>query len=124
MAILALPLFASFLKHHTYLISIRSRKPLSSSFCKSPYRRQFNKTCASAISPSTTLQHSSTDSKSYDSKSSVLTFQQAIQRLQVIFRIPKCYFLFTFQLKNEGYFLGNEWKTCFLITFCKESCFF
>ncbi|XP_038874261.1 glycine--tRNA ligase, chloroplastic/mitochondrial 2 isoform X1 [Benincasa hispida] len=82
MAILALPLLASFLKHHTYLLSIRSRKSLSSSFCKSPYRRQFNKTCASAISPSTTLQHSSSDSKTYGSKSSVLTFQQAIQRLQ------------------------------------------
>ncbi|KAL4015148.1 hypothetical protein IC575_027385 [Cucumis melo] len=82
MAILALPLFSSFLKHHTYLLSIRSPKPLSSTFCKSPYRRQFNKTYASAITPSTTLHHSSTDSKTYGSKSSVLTFQQAIQRLQ------------------------------------------
>ncbi|KAE8646780.1 glycine--tRNA ligase, chloroplastic/mitochondrial 2 isoform X1 [Cucumis sativus] len=82
MAILALPLFSSFLKHHTYLLSISSRKPLSFTFCKSPYRRQFNKTCASAITPSTTLHHSSTGSKTYGSKASVLTFQQAIQRLQ------------------------------------------
>ncbi|XP_022973888.1 glycine--tRNA ligase, chloroplastic/mitochondrial 2 isoform X1 [Cucurbita maxima] len=83
MAILALPLFASFLKHHTYYrLSIRSRKPLSSSFYKSPYRRHFNKTYVSANSSSTTLQHSSTDSKNYVSKPSILTFQQAIQRLQ------------------------------------------
>lgn len=102
MAILALPLLASFLKHHTFRLSIRSRKPLSSSFCKSPYRRQFSKTCASAISPSTTLHHSSADSKSDGSKSSVLTFQQAIQRLQVIFPIPKCLFLV--------YFSAEEWR--------------
>ncbi|XP_022156973.1 glycine--tRNA ligase, chloroplastic/mitochondrial 2 isoform X2 [Momordica charantia] len=82
MAILALPLFSSLLRRHTYRLSIRTWKPLSSTLCNSPYRRQFNKTCVSAINPSTTLQHSSTDSKSDDSKSSVLTFQQAIQRLQ------------------------------------------
>ncbi|KAG7013827.1 Glycine--tRNA ligase, chloroplastic/mitochondrial 2, partial [Cucurbita argyrosperma subsp. argyrosperma] len=102
MAILALPLFASFLKHHTYYrLSIRSRKPLSSSFYKSPYRRHFNKTYASAISPSTTQQHSSTDSESYVSKPTILTFQQAIQRLQVIFLIPKCLFLVCFSVSQE-----------------------
>lgn len=102
MAILALPLFACFLKHHTYRLSIHSRKPLSSSFCNSPYRRHFHKTCSSAITPFTTLHHSSTDSKNDDSKSSVLTFQQAIQRLQVIFLILKYLFLV--------YFSAKEWR--------------
>ncbi|PRQ57408.1 putative glycine--tRNA ligase [Rosa chinensis] len=85
MAILALPLVISALKPHTsrlYLLrraapSSRLRNPLNY------YHRHFTKTAVSAISTTSAVPHqSSTDPLIEPSKASVLTFQQAIQRLQ------------------------------------------
>lgn len=81
MAILALPLVISFLKpHSTHFYLLRPGKPNPSRLYKAPLsKRFFYRT--SAVSTSTVP---STGSNSETQKASVLTFQQAIQRLQVI----------------------------------------
>ncbi|XP_021806698.1 glycine--tRNA ligase, chloroplastic/mitochondrial 2 isoform X1 [Prunus avium] len=85
MAILALPLVISFLKPHTSrLFLLRPGKP-NPTHLRNPlgYCRRFTKTSVSAISTSAAPQHdSSTNPISVPQKASVLTFQQAIQRLQ------------------------------------------
>ncbi|ONI22483.1 hypothetical protein PRUPE_2G132400 [Prunus persica] len=85
MAILALPLVISFLKPHTSrLFLLRPGKPNPTHLCNPlGYCRRFTKTSVSAISTSAAPQHdSSTNPISVPQKASVLTFQQAIQRLQ------------------------------------------
>ena len=81
MAILAFPLVISFLKpqasrlsFHLYSAPTRFRKPLHTF-------RRFAGTSVSAITTSAAPQQSSKDSE--PRKPSLLTFQQAIQRLQV-----------------------------------------
>lgn len=86
MAILALPLVISFLKPHTSrLFLLRPGKPNPTHLCNPlGYCRRFTKTSVSAISTSAAPHHdSSTNPISVPQKASVLTFQQAIQRLQV-----------------------------------------
>ncbi|KAL5560498.1 hypothetical protein UlMin_036709 [Ulmus minor] len=86
MAILAFPLVISVLKPHASRLSLLcSGKPFPSRFNNHLYtschrRRRFAGTTVSAISTSAAPHHSSIDSN--PEKSSVLTFQQAIQRLQ------------------------------------------
>ncbi|KAH0980588.1 hypothetical protein GBA52_007765 [Prunus armeniaca] len=85
MAILALPLVISFLKPHTSrLFLLRPGRPNPTHLCNPlGYCRRFTKTSVSAISTSAAPQHdSSTNPISVPQKASVLTFQQAIQRLQ------------------------------------------
>ncbi|XVE76845.1 hypothetical protein DITRI_Ditri13aG0012800 [Diplodiscus trichospermus] len=85
MAILAFPLVISFLKPHApHLSLLRVAKP-SSVLLNSPQllsRRYFSRTTASAVNTSSIQQHSSTNASDEPKKASVLTFQQAIQRLQ------------------------------------------
>lgn len=86
MAILALPLVISALKPHTSrLFLLRAGAPNPSRLCNplGYYQRHFTKTSVSAISTSAVPQQSSTDQVTEPQKASVLTFQQAIQRLQV-----------------------------------------
>lgn len=86
MAILALPLVISALKPHTSrLFLLRAGAPNPSRLCNplGYYQRHFTKTSVSAISTSAVPQQSSTDPVTEPKKASVLTFQQAIQRLQV-----------------------------------------
>uniref|UniRef100_A0A2N9GJV3 glycine--tRNA ligase n=1 Tax=Fagus sylvatica TaxID=28930 RepID=A0A2N9GJV3_FAGSY len=83
MAILAFPLVISFLKPHTFRFSLLRTANRNHLFS----RRHFTRTTTvSSISTSTIPQHSSsTDSNNNNNealKSSVPTFQQAIQRLQ------------------------------------------
>ncbi|RXH93417.1 hypothetical protein DVH24_013993 [Malus domestica] len=88
MAILALPLVISFLKPHASRLRLfRPGNPnnptcLYNPLCHSHCRR-FTKTTVSAVSTSAVPQHdSSTNPNDEPRKASVLTFQQAIQRLQ------------------------------------------
>ncbi|XVF79751.1 hypothetical protein PTKIN_Ptkin15bG0014700 [Pterospermum kingtungense] len=87
MAILAFPLVISFLKPHSSHFSLfRLAKPNAILFKVPPRprlsRRYFSRTAASSLSTSSIQQHSSTNADEEPKKASVLTFQQAIQRLQ------------------------------------------
>ncbi|XP_008232526.1 PREDICTED: glycine--tRNA ligase, chloroplastic/mitochondrial 2 [Prunus mume] len=84
MAILALPLVISFLKPHTSRhFLLRPGRPNPTHLCNPlGYCRRFTKTSVSAISTSAAQHDSSTNPISVPQKASVLTFQQAIQRLQ------------------------------------------
>ncbi|KAI4295473.1 hypothetical protein L6164_035518 [Bauhinia variegata] len=84
MAILALPLVISVIKPHTCHLSVlRLGKSRPNGFFVPFRRHQFATTTpVSAIITSDISQHSSTDPKNESQKASVLTFQQAIQRLQ------------------------------------------
>ncbi|CAN6566503.1 unnamed protein product [Malus baccata var. baccata] len=88
MAILALPLVISFLKPHaSRLRLLRPGNPNNPTCLYNPlchlHCRRFTKTTVSAVSTSAVPQHdSSTNPNDEPRKASVLTFQQAIQRLQ------------------------------------------
>ncbi|KAI9094510.1 hypothetical protein K1719_026630 [Acacia pycnantha] len=83
MAILALPLVVSVLKPHSYhLFVLRAGKVAANGLLSPPSRRQFTSATVSAIGAASISRHSSTEPKSLTEKGSVLTFQQAIQRLQ------------------------------------------
>ncbi|XP_060673188.1 glycine--tRNA ligase, chloroplastic/mitochondrial 2 isoform X2 [Ziziphus jujuba] len=85
MSILAIPLVISVLKPHASRFTFfRAAKPIPSHFCKPlcVRRRYSSGTSVSAISTSSAPHHSSTEPNSEPQKSSILTFQQAIQRLQ------------------------------------------
>ncbi|KAK4267917.1 hypothetical protein QN277_024636 [Acacia crassicarpa] len=83
MAILALPLVVSVLKPHSYhLLVFRAGKVAANGLLLPPSRRQFTSAPVSAIGAASISRHSSTEPKSQTEKSTVLTFQQAIQRLQ------------------------------------------
>ncbi|CAN6704021.1 unnamed protein product [Malus baccata var. baccata] len=88
MAILALPLVISFLKPHaSRLRLLRPGNPNNPTCLYNPlchlHCRRFTKTTVSAVSTSAVPQHdSSTNPIDEPRKASVLTFQQAIQRLQ------------------------------------------
>ena len=85
MAILALPLVISVLKPHTSHLSVlRTGRRVSNGFYRPLRRRQFATTTVSAISTRSISHNSSVEPKSETQKTSVLTFQQAIQRLQVL----------------------------------------
>lgn len=87
MAILAFPLVISFLKPNApYFSLLRLAKPNAILTAQPPplNRRYFRRTtAASAVHTSSVQQQSSTDASDEPKKASVLTFQQAIQRLQV-----------------------------------------
>ncbi|KAM1370041.1 hypothetical protein ACFX15_039805 [Malus domestica] len=88
MAILALPLVISFLKPHaSRLRLLRPGNPNNPTCLYNPlchlHCRRFTKTTVSAVSTFAVPQHdSSTNPNDEPRKASVLTFQQAIQRLQ------------------------------------------
>ncbi|KAB2015614.1 hypothetical protein ES319_D08G037400v1 [Gossypium barbadense] len=86
MAILAFPLVISFLKPNApYFSLLRLAKPNAILTAPPPplNRRYFRRTtAASAVHTSSVQQQSSTDASDEPKKASVLTFQQAIQRLQ------------------------------------------
>lgn len=85
MAILAFPLVISVLKpNRSHFSVLRAGKASASGFYSPLRRRQFTGANVSAISSPSISQHSSTEPKSQTQKASVLTFQQAIQRLQVL----------------------------------------
>lgn len=86
MAMLAFPLVISVLRPQPSRLSFchRSRFRLRRHL-RAAFRRRFAGTSVSAISTSAAPQHSSKDSNSDPQNPSVLTFQQAIQRLQVLF---------------------------------------
>lgn len=90
MAILAFPLVISFLKPYASNFTFfRVAKPNAVLFKVPPHprlsRRYFSRTSASSsVNTSSIQQHSSTNDKDEPKKASVLTFQQAIQRLQVL----------------------------------------
>ncbi|KAK6240112.1 hypothetical protein QUC31_005581 [Theobroma cacao] len=85
MAILTFPLVISFLKPHaSHLSLLRLAKP-NAILLKAPpslSRRCFSRTTAFAVNTSSIQQNSSTNASDEPQKASVLTFQQAIQRLQ------------------------------------------
>ncbi|XP_022733666.1 glycine--tRNA ligase, chloroplastic/mitochondrial 2 isoform X5 [Durio zibethinus] len=83
MAILAFPFVISFLKPHaSHLCLLRVAKPNVRLFKTPPplSRRYFSRTTASTVNTSSLQQHSSTNAE--PKKACVLTFQQAVQRLQ------------------------------------------
>ncbi|XP_028790391.1 glycine--tRNA ligase, chloroplastic/mitochondrial 2, partial [Neltuma alba] len=83
MAILALPLVVSVLKPHpSHLMVLRAGKVAANGLCLPLSRRQFTSANVSAAGAASISRHSSTELKSQTEKGSVLTFQQAIQRLQ------------------------------------------
>ncbi|XWS35598.1 hypothetical protein CRYUN_Cryun20dG0010900 [Craigia yunnanensis] len=85
MAILAFPLVISFLKPYaSHLSFLRVAKPNAILLNAPPSlsRRYFRQTTASAVNTSSIQQLSSTNASDEPKKASVLTFQQAIQRLQ------------------------------------------
>ncbi|XP_054784109.1 glycine--tRNA ligase, chloroplastic/mitochondrial 2 isoform X2 [Prosopis cineraria] len=83
MAILALPLVISVLKPHSSHLSVFRAGKVAANGLYSPLcRRQFTSAPVFAIGTASISRHSSTEPKSQTEKASVLTFQQAIQRLQ------------------------------------------
>ncbi|KAF2311052.1 hypothetical protein GH714_019304 [Hevea brasiliensis] len=81
MAILALPLVISFLKPQAARLSFLRLSARTKPSCLGFNHRHFTRTSVSAISTSAAPQHSSTDPNNKPLKTSVPTFQQAIQRL-------------------------------------------